>query len=480
MSGLSSFRGPMSKFFIQTYGCQMNVADSDRMAALLQRGGGEPVDRPEEADVILLNTCSVREKPEVKVYSRLGDLRKLKRANPDLVLGVCGCQAQREGEAILKNAPYVDLVVGTANVDRIAELVGEVRRTGERLLALEMPRRGTPAWMTPDPHMTTDLVDLLPEAAAPRGRLKAFVPVILGCDFGCTYCIVPTTRGPERSRPVADVLGEVRALAQSGTREVMLLGQTVDAYKAYYHADETAGSRVYTLADLIGLINDVDGIERIRFTSPHPMLMGEDLIEAVARCPKACEWIHLPVQSGSDVVLKRMARRYNRARYLDRVARIREAMPHCAITTDIIVGFPGETAEQFAETLSLVEEVRFDGAYTFAYSPRPGTPAYGWENEVPHAEKIDRLNRLIAAQNRISQEKNEERLGATFEVLVEGPSEQGEGLFTGYTRENKTCHLPGHPGLIGRTVQVRATRAAQWGIFGEPLAPTGIPLPVLA
>jgi len=471
----------MSKFFIQTYGCQMNVADTDRMTALLERAGGEAVERPEEADLILLNTCSVREKPELKVYSRLGELRKLKRRNPDLLLGVCGCQAQREGEAILRNAPYVDLVLGTANIERVAELVAQVRRTGERLLALEMPRRGTPSWMSPDPHMTTDLVDLLPEAAPPaRGKLKAFVPVILGCDFACTYCIVPKTRGPERSRPAGDVLGEVRALAQTGTREVMLLGQTVDAYKAHYHADDPPGSRVWSLADLIWAINDVDGIERIRFTSPHPMLMHDELIDAVAECPAACEWIHLPVQSGSSAVLKRMARRYNRERYLDRVRRIRQAMPGCALTTDIIVGFPGETEADFQETLSLVEEVRFDGAYMFAYSPRPDTPAYGWDGEVPHGEKIERLNRLIALQNRISLENNQEQVGRTFEVLVEGPSEEGAGLFTGYTRENKTCHLPGHPGLVGRTVKVRATRGAQWGFMGEPLEPVGAALPVLA
>jgi tRNA-2-methylthio-N6-dimethylallyladenosine synthase len=471
----------LSRFYIQTYGCQMNVADSDRMTALLERAGGEPVEHPEEADLILLNTCSVREKPELKVYSRLGELRKLKRRNPDLLLGVCGCQAQREGEEILRNAPYVDLVVGTANVDRVPELVAEVRRSGKRLVALEMPKRGTPSWMSPDPHMTTDLVDLLPESVSPaRGKLKSFVPVILGCDFGCTFCIVPRTRGPERSRPVGEVLGEIRALAQTGTREVMLLGQTVDAYKAYYHADDPEGSRVYSLADLLWLINDVDGIERIRFTSPHPMLMHDELIDAVAECPKACEWIHLPVQSGSDPVLKRMARRYNRERYLDRVRRIRQAMPHCAITTDVIVGFPGETEEQFRETLSLVDEVRFDGAYMFAYSPRPGTPAHGWDGEVPHEEKIGRLERLIEAQNRISLEKNQKQVGRTFEVLVEGPSEHGEGLFTGYTRENKTCHLPGHPGLAGRVVRVRSTRAAQWGFFAEPLERTGTPLPVLA
>jgi len=471
----------MSRFYIQTYGCQMNVADTERMTALLERGGGEAVASPEEADLILLNTCSVREKPEVKVYSRLGDLRKLKRSNPNLLLGVCGCQAQREGEEILRNAPYVDLVVGTANVDRVAELVAEVRRTGRRLVALDMPKRGTPSWMSPNPHMTNDLVDLLPEGGAPaRGKLKAFVPIILGCDFACSYCIVPTTRGPERSRSVGDVLGEVRALAQTGTKEVMVLGQTVDAYKAHYHADDPEGSRVYTLADLIWLLNDVDGIERIRFTSPHPMLMHDELIDAVAECPKACEWIHLPVQSGSNQVLKRMARRYTRERFLERIARIRQAMPRCAITTDVIVGFPGETEAQFAETLSLVEEVRFDGAYTFAYSARPGTPAHGWEGEVPHAEKIERLNRLIAVQNRISVEKNQALLGQTFEVLVEGPSDHGDGLFTGYTRENKTCHLPGHPGLIGRLVKVRATGAAQWGLFGESLEGAGRALPVLA
>jgi tRNA-2-methylthio-N6-dimethylallyladenosine synthase len=470
----------MSRFFIQTYGCQMNVADSDRMAALLERAGGEAVERPEEADVILLNTCSVRERPELKVYSRLGELRKLKRSNPDLVLGVCGCQAQREGEAILKNAPYVDLVLGTANIERVADLVAQIRRTGERLLALEMPTRGTPSWMSPDPHMTTDLVDLLPDQqAVPRGKLKAFVPVILGCDFACTYCIVPTTRGPERSRPVGEVLGEVRALAQSGTREVMLLGQTVDAYKAYYHPGDPEGSRTFSLADLIWLINDVDGIERIRFTSPHPMLMHDELIDAIAECPKACEWIHLPVQSGSDAVLKRMARRYNRARYLDRIRRIRQAMPHCAITTDFIVGFPGETEEQFQETLSLVEEVRFDGAYTFAYSPRPGTPAYGWDAEVPREVSIERLNRLIAVQNRISLEKNHESVGREFEVLVEGPSERGEGLYSGCTREHKTCHLPGHPGLVGKLVRVKATEGTQWGVFGEPLDAPGVPLTVL-
>ncbi|MBI3910062.1 MAG: tRNA (N6-isopentenyl adenosine(37)-C2)-methylthiotransferase MiaB [Armatimonadetes bacterium] len=468
------------KFYIQTFGCQMNVADTERISALLERAGAEPADRPDQADVILLNTCSVREKPEVKVYSRLGQLKRLKERNPDLILGVCGCQAQREGEAILRNAPFVDLVVGTNNVDRVPQLVEQVRRTGKPILALEMPERGTPAWMSPEPHMTEDLQELVPPSRPARGKLKAFVPVILGCDFACTFCIVPQTRGPERSRPVADVLREVRALAQMGTREIVLLGQTVDAYKARYHADDPPGSRAYTLADLLWFINDVDGIERVRFTSPHPYHMSQTLIEAIAQCPKACEWIHLPVQSGDNTVLKRMARRYTRERYLDLVARIREVIPGGALTTDIIVGFPGETWEQFENTLSLVEEVRFDGAFMFAYSPRPGTPAHGWDGEVPHDEKIARLNELIALQNRISREKNEALLGQTFEVLVEGPSGEQPGQYTGLTRTHKTVNFPGHEGMVGKLVQVRAAEAFQWGFLGEVVSAPGAELPLLA
>jgi tRNA-2-methylthio-N6-dimethylallyladenosine synthase len=283
-----------TRYYIQTYGCQMNVADSDRMAALLEQGGAEPVDAPDAADVILLNTCSVRERPEHKVYSRLGEFKQLKKRNPGLIIGVCGCQAQREGEAILAHAPYVDLVVGTANVDRLPELVQQVRTTGQPLVALEMPERGRPAWLSPEPHMTADLQELVPNRAGTT-RLKAFVPIILGCDYGCTFCIVPKTRGPERSRPVGEVLGEIRALAQSGTREVMLLGQTVDAYKAYYWPDDPPGSKVFALADLLHEIEGVDGIERVRFTSPHPNHMSPELIDAIGRLPKACEWIHLPV-----------------------------------------------------------------------------------------------------------------------------------------------------------------------------------------
>jgi tRNA-2-methylthio-N6-dimethylallyladenosine synthase len=460
-----------TRYYIQTFGCQMNVADSDRMAALLERAGAEPAAGPDEADVLLLNTCSVREKPEQKVYTRLGEWKRLKRANPNLVLGVCGCQAQREGEAILRNAPWVDLVVGTANVDRLPELVDRVREQGGPLLALELPARGTPAWMSPDPHMAADLHDLIPPGTLGRSRLKAFVPIILGCDFACTFCIVPRTRGPERSRPVGEVLGEVRALAQNGTREVVLLGQTVDAYRAYYHADGAPGDRVYTLADLLWLIEEVDGIERVRFTSPHPKHMSAELIAAIAGAKKACEWIHLPVQSGDDTVLKRMARRYSRDHYLELVARIRTAMPHGALTTDLIVGFPGETRAQFDATLSLVREVEFDGAFMFAYSPRPGTPAYGWDHEVPDPEKKARLNELIATQNAISKAKNERLVGNTYEVLVEGPTGEFLNQFTGLTRTNKTVNFLGDPALVGRLVPVRATHGRQWGFLGEVAGP---------
>jgi tRNA-2-methylthio-N6-dimethylallyladenosine synthase len=455
------------KFYIQTYGCQMNVADTERMTALLRQGGCEPVDRPEEADVILLNTCSVRERPEHKVYSRLGELRRLKRLNPDLLIGVCGCQAQREGEAILEHAPFVDLVVGTANVDRVPELIAQVRATGEPVLALSMPERGKPAWLSPEPHMSPDLRELIPPGTAARGRLKAFVPIILGCDFGCTFCVVPKTRGPERNRPAGEVLNEIRALAQTGTKEVVLLGQTVDAYKAYYWSTDGPGSRVYTLADLLALINEVDGIERIRFTSPHPLYMSDDLIRAVAEVPKACEWVHLPVQSGSNELLRRMARRYTREHYLDLVRRIRAAMPEVAITTDIIVGFPGETREQFRETLSLVEEVQYDGAYTFAYSPRPGTAAYQWVDDVDRAEKQARLRELIELQNRISRARNEAQVGREFEVLVEGPTSELVGQLTGLTRTNKTVNFLGTEDLIGHLVTIRAAQGQMWGFMGS-------------
>ncbi len=457
---------PKTRFYIQTYGCQMNVADSERMAALLEQQGAEPVAAPEAADVILLNTCSVRERPEHKVYSRLGEFRRLKRQKPGLVIGVCGCQAQREGEAILANAPFVDLVVGTANVDRVPELVRQVRAAGKPLVALDMPERGKPAWLSPEPHMTPDLQELVPPEVR-KSRLKAFVPVILGCDYGCTFCIVPKTRGPERSRPAGDVLGEIRALAQSGTREVMLLGQTVDAYKAYYWPEGPPGSKVYGLADLLAEIEGVDGIERVRFTSPHPNYISADLIDAVARLPKACEWIHLPVQSGDDEILRRMARRYTREHYLDLVRRVRAAIPGVAITTDIIVGFPGETRAQFERTLSLVEAVQYDGAYTFAYSPRPGTAAFDQIDDVSRAEKKARLKALIDLQNGISKQKNEALLGRAYEVLVEGPTDELPGQFTGLTRTHKTVNFPARPELVGQMVPVQAISAHTWGYMGE-------------
>jgi tRNA-2-methylthio-N6-dimethylallyladenosine synthase len=454
------------RYYIQTYGCQMNVADSDRMAALLEQGGGEAVEDPRSADVILLNTCSVRERPEHKVYSRLGELRRLKKRNPDLIIGVCGCQAQREGEAILEHAPFVDLVVGTANVDRVPELVRQVRETRKPLVALEMPERGKPAWLSPEPHMTPDLQELIP-ATTRKSRLKAFVPVILGCDYGCTFCIVPRTRGPERSRPVGEVLGEIRALAQSGTKEVMLLGQTVDAYRSYYWPDDPPDAKVYGLAELMGEIEGVDGIERVRFTSPHPNHMSPALIEAIARLPKACEWVHLPVQSGDNEILRRMARRYTREKYLDLVRQIRAAIPEVSITTDIIVGFPGETRDQFEHTLSLMEEVGYDGAYVFAYSPRPGTAAFGQIDDVARVEKHARVTELVNRQLAISREKNAALLGETYEVLVEGPTEDRPGQYTGLTRNNRTVNFPGWPELVGQLVPVTAIEAHPWGFMGQ-------------
>jgi tRNA-2-methylthio-N6-dimethylallyladenosine synthase len=330
-----------------------------------------------------------------------------------------------------------------------------------------MPERGKPAWLSPTPHMSADLEELIPPGTAARGRLKAFVPVILGCDFGCTFCVVPKTRGPERCRPVGDVLAEVRALAQTGTREVVLLGQTVDAYKAYYRADDAEGSRVYTLADLMAFIDDVDGIERVRFTSPHPVYMSDDLIAAIARLRTACEWIHLPVQSGDNEILRRMARRYTREEYLELVRRIRAAIPEVSLTTDIIVGFPGETRAQFERTMELVEEVQFDGAYTFVYSPRPGTAAFNFLDDVARSEKTDRLQQLIDLQNTISKRKNEALLDRAHEVLVEGPSGEIDGQMKGLTRTNKTVHFQATEETVGQLLAVQPRTAHQWGFIGD-------------
>jgi len=427
----------------------MNEEDSEQMSLYLQERGYEPAESVEEADVVLLNTCSVRRKPEDKVFSTLGNLRKLKQRKPNLVIGVCGCMAQLRAEEIRQKAPHVDMIIGTAHVAQVGALVDEVVQKRRLAMRLELPeRKGA---------IVTDI----PERKVDRHpKLKAFVPIQYGCDKFCTFCIVPTTRGRERSRPTADILDEIRKLAERGTKEVTLLGQTVNSY-----GKNLLEGRV-PFARLLRLINDIEGIERIRYTSPYPRDFREDLINAIAELPKVMEHVHLPLQSGDDDILKAMRRLYTVEQFEEIVAKLRERVPGIAITTDIIVGFPGETEAQFENTLKVVERIRFDGAYMFAYSPRPGTPAAAMENQIPRAVKQERLQRLIELQNRITCEINQSQVGRVFEVLVEGPSQKDPTKLAGFTRENKMMHFVGSPDLIGRIVKVRADEAHLWGFYG--------------
>src|SRR5881394_3122249 len=390
----------MPRIYIETYGCQMNVADS---AA---------------ADVVLVNTCAVRDHAEQKVLSRVGELKRCKR--PGGVLGVVGCMAQRLGPKLLERIPQVDLVVGPDGYRGLPELIARVRAGGgERAADVEF--RGWEHYEDVPPAR---------EAGA-----SAFVTVQRGCDYRCTFCIVPMTRGPERIRKLADVVREVERLAGAGTTEVTLLGQTVNSY-----AD---GTRDF--ADLLRAVGSVSGIRRLRFTSPYPTDFSERVVAAMAETPAVCEHVHLPVQSGSSRVLKRMLRRYDRDRYLDVVAALRGAVPGMALTTDIIVGFPGETEADFQETLSLVELVGFDDAYTFKYSPREGTPATRLKDAVPDDVAGERLERLVAAVRAVARRKNVALVGSTHEVLVEGRAKRGDFL-QGRTRTNKVALIGGGGG----------------------------------
>ncbi|MGQ9524939.1 MAG: tRNA (N6-isopentenyl adenosine(37)-C2)-methylthiotransferase MiaB [Armatimonadota bacterium] len=449
-------------YHIVTFGCQMNVSDSERMEELLRQQGYECAPSMEDADLVLINTCSVREKPERKVESLLGQLKQLKQRRPHMVVGLCGCMAQRTGTAALASFPAVDLLVGTASIERLPELIQQVRDSRTRAVALDIPRTRAEALSMP--------------RSGPRvpvtGKLKSFVPIIDGCDKACAFCIVPYTRGRERSRPPDEIVAEVQRLVDAGCKEVTLIGQNVNAYMVAEEGSRRSAGHHF--ARLLERLNDIPGLLRIRFTTNHPLDFRQEMIDAVANLPKVCEWIHLPVQAGDNNLLRRMRRGYTREHYLDLVARIREHIPDCVITTDLMVGFPGETEEEFRNTLSLVEQVRFDAAYTFAYSPRPNTPAAKMEDQVPRHVKQRRLKELIDLQNAISTEKNAARLGRPLEVLVEGFAKE-RGQLTGHSRGNQTVNFPGDPSLIGRLVTVIPKEAYIWGFVGEVLQPAPVP-----
>jgi len=434
-------------FTILTWGCQMNEDDSEQIANLLMQMGYSPAKDIEDADVIMLNTCSVRAKPEQKVRSKLGELRELKARNPDLIIGVCGCMAQKEGRELRRQAPHVDLVVGTANISRIPEIISDVRRRRSPVDALELPRSATDQPIPP----------LRVRRDAPG--LKAFVPIMYGCDNFCSYCIVPYVRGKERSRPPQEIIDEVRDLAERGCKEVTLLGQNVNSY----------GQTLAQPMSFAALLRELDrtGIERIRFTTSHPKDLSESLIQAMAELPHVCEHIHLPIQSGDDEVLHRMRRGYTVGEYMEKLARLRQAVPGIAVTTDIIVGFPGETEKQFENTLAVVREARFDGAFMFAFNPIPKTVAAKMDGQVDAVEKNRRLRALIELQNKMTLEKNAAQVGQEFEVLVEGRSPKGAGKLTGLTRQNKTVNFPCERDLSGRLVRVLSVDAHLWGFTGE-------------
>ena len=427
----------------------MNEEDSEQMSLYLEGLGFVRAQNAREAHVVLLNTCSVRKKPEDKAFSFLGELRELKRSRPEMVVGVAGCMAQLRADEIRRRNPFVDFVVGTAQVSTIPGLVEEALQGRKFVKRMELPPR-TGAVVTDVPQRNVER----------SGKLKAYVPIQYGCDKFCSFCIVPTTRGRERSRPTEHIVEEVRRLAELGTQEVTLLGQTVNSY-----GKNLAEGRV-PFSALLRILSGIPGIRRIRYTSPYPRDFKSDVIEAIRDVPQVMEHCHMPLQGGDNVLLKRMKRLYTVESFATIVDELRSAVPHIGLTTDIIVGFPEETDEEFQGTLAAMERFRFDGAYMFKYSPRPGTPAADM-TQVPRETIESRLKKLMDVQNQITVENNEAHVGQEFEVLVEGQSRRDSTQMQGYSRCYRMMHFPGGPELVGSTVTVRATSAHQWGLAGK-------------
>jgi tRNA-2-methylthio-N6-dimethylallyladenosine synthase len=442
------------RVYIRTFGCQMNEYDSDKMADVLAAADGfERCDRPEDADVILFNTCSVREKAQAKVFDDLGRVKHLKRARPELVIGVGGCVASQEGAGIVARAPYVDVVFGPQTLQRLPELIDARRRTGRPQVDISFPE--------------IEKFDRLPP---PRvDGPAAFVSIMEGCSKYCTFCVVPYTRGEEVSRPFDDVLTEIADLGDQGAREVTLLGQNVNAYRGPMTGGETAD-----LALLLEYVAEIPGIERIRYTTSHPREFGPRLIDAHRRIGKLAPHVHLPVQSGSDRVLAAMKRGYTALEYRSIVRRLRAARADVSISSDFIVGFPGETEHDFELTMKLVGDVGFDGSFSFLYSRRPGTPAAEMPDDTPPETKLARLRRLQATLDAQAQAASEAMVGSVQRVVVEGPAKRYPHELAGRTANNRVVNFPGARHLIGRFVDVAITRALAHTLRGE-LAADGDP-----
>jgi len=442
---------PARTYLIRTFGCQMNVHDSERAAGLLEAAGYRPASDPDNADLVLLNTCAVRENADNRLYGTLGHLKATKDARQaegrDLMIAVGGCLAQKDGATIVERAPWVDVVVGTHNLGSLGGLLAEADSAALPVVEL------------------VEQLEVFPSALPAKRDVRhhAWVAIAVGCNNSCTFCIVPSLRGPERSRPFDEVVREVRELVADGVIEVTLLGQNVNSWGR----DLYGRSR---FADLLRAVGEVGGIERVRFTSPHPRDFTEDVLVAMAETPTVCEHLHLPLQSGSDRVLRRMRRSYRAARYLSLVERTRQLMPDAALTTDIIVGFPGETDEDFADTLRVVEAVGFDQAFTFQYSPRPGTPASDMADQVPPEVVADRYPRLEELVRRQSLAAHQRLVGRSLELLVEEPSKRDAGRVSARTRGNHLVHLPARddagPGAIVIATVLEA--ATNYAVAGPP------------
>lgn len=433
-------------FYIETWGCQMNEEDSEKLSGMLKRVGYTKTENKEDAGIILFNTCCVRENAENKVFGNLGSIKHLKKENPDLIIGICGCMMQQEGMAdkILKKFPYVNIVFGTHNAYKFPEYLNRVKTEGVQIKEIF--------------NKETDIVEGLPIDR--ESNVKAFVTIMYGCNNFCTYCIVPYVRGRERSRKPEDILNEVRELVAQGYKEITLLGQNVNSYGKGLEEE-------VDFAKLLRMINEIEGLERVRFMTSHPKDLTHDVIMAIKECDKLCEQIHLPVQSGSNSILKKMNRHYTKEYYLDLIKKIKEEIPGVTLTTDIIVGFPGETEEDFQETLELVKEVGYSSAFTFIYSRRNNTPADMMLNQVSEEDKHHRFNRLIAAVNErvIAQNKAEE--GNILEVLVEGNSKNDAEKLTGRTRTGRLVNFTGENVNVGELVNVKITRAQNFSLIGE-------------
>jgi tRNA-2-methylthio-N6-dimethylallyladenosine synthase len=449
MTSEPTIAGPATgpRYLLRTFGCQMNEHDSERIAGLLTADGYVPTEEAAEASVVVFNTCAIRENADNRLYGNLGHLRPLKQRNPRMRVVVAGCLAQKDGGLIQERAPWVDVVVGTHALPGLLDLLRRAEVEGPQMDVREF-------------------TEVFPSALPARREVAhhAWVSIAVGCDNACTFCIVPLVRGPQLSRPIGDVLAEVQGLARNGVVEVTLLGQNVNTYGR--DLTVPGSSRRSRFAELLRAVNGVNGIRRIRFTSPHPHDFTPDVIEAMAESDKVCEHIHFPLQSGSDRVLHAMRRSYRRERYLQWLERIRAAIPEVAVSTDIIVGFPGETDEDLEDTLDVVRRARFDQAYTFQYSPRPGTRAATMEDQITKVVVQRRFDRLVALQEEISLEKMREQVGVMAEVLVEGTGRKG-GV-QGRTRANRVVHLPGEiaPGTF---VDARVVSAHPHHLVGEPI-----------